>query len=84
MHQAGADHWCSWLAEIFIPLNSMSVIKTRSASPSSSPPGTFLEHERAYHPHVFYEDIEWESHDCMMKEPSTLAYDIANPFPPDL
>ena len=25
-----------------------------------------------------------ESHDCMQKEPSALACDIANPFPPDL
>ena len=40
--------------------------ETQSPPPSPSPPGTALELDRTYHPHVFYEDIEWESHDCML------------------
>ena len=82
---AGADtNRCTWLAEVFTPLNSMSATKTQSSPPSFGPPGTIFELDCNYYLCVFYENINWESHDCMQKEPSVLACDIANPFPPYL
>ena len=54
-----------------------------SATESLGPLGTTFKPNCGYHLRIFYENIQ-ESHDCMQKEPSTLAFDIANPIPPDL
>ena len=62
---------------------TQSSTKTQSSPPSSGSSGTTREFDCDYHLRVFYENIQ-ESHDCMQREPSALACEIANPFPPDL
>ena len=55
-----------------------SVLTSKSWSP-----GTTFKLDCGYHLCVFYDNIQ-KSHDRMQKEPSALACDIANHFPPDL
>ena len=43
------------LAEVFIPLDSMSATETQSSPPSSGPPDTTFELDCGYHLRVFYE-----------------------------
>ena len=54
------------LAEVFIPLDSRSTTETQSSPLSSGPPGTTFELDCGYHLRICFEDIEWESHDCML------------------
>ena len=43
------------LAEVFIPLDSLSATKTQSSSASSGSSGTTFEPDRGYHLYVFHE-----------------------------
>ena len=44
----------------------LSGTKTQSSLLSSGLPGTTFELDCSYHLRIFFEDIEWKSHDCML------------------
>ena len=72
------------LAGVFIPPDSIVSDQNSVSTSKSWSPDTTFKLDCGYHLRVIYENINEESHDCMEKEPSALACDIANPFPPDL
>ena len=62
----------------------MSATKTQSSPTNSGFPGTTFVPDRGYYLRMIYERDHQFRMDCMQKEPSAQACDIANSFPPDL
>ena len=54
------------LTEDFIHLDLRSATETQSLPPSSGAPGIIFELDCGYYLRIFYENIKWEYHNCML------------------